>query len=187
MPRPPTPLSKNTEKHMRMLLKKATNTWETRRIQCVLMRASLDMSSNDIAPIVGLQPESVRRVWKRYLDEGDTALLGENRGRARGNAHLTLDEEKDLLASLLKRAQGGQLITVRHVHAAVCESVGTAVDLSTTYRLLKRHGWRKIVPLPEHPKGNRIRRETFTEAFSPTGEQGSYGSHKARAQTQSHV
>lgn len=187
MPRPLTPLPKNTERHMRALLQGATSTWETRRIQCVLMRVSLGMSSQDIAPLVGLHPDSVKHIWKRYLDEGDEALVGEQRGQARGNAYLTLDEEKDILASLLKRAERGQLITVRHVHAALCENVGKNVDPSTTYRLLQRHGWRKIVPLPEHPKGNRRHRKNFREAFSPTGEKSSYGSHKARTQTQSHV
>ena len=168
MPRPSTPLHKNTEKHMQQLLRKAANAWEVRRIQCVLMRAARDMTSDDIAPLVGLQPESVRRIWKRYLDEGDTALIGENRGKARGNAHLTLAQEKKILHPLIGRAGRGQLITIRTAHAAVCKTVGKHVDLSTTYRMLSRHGWRKIVPLPTHPNGNAEARERFKEAFSPT-------------------
>lgn len=173
MPRPLIPLPRNTEKHMRFLLRQAANAWEVRRIQCVLMRASLGMSSQDIAPLVGLHPDSVKHIWKRYLDEGDAALLGEHRGQARGNAHLTLDREKDILSSFLKKAEQGQLITARQLHAAVCASVGKEVHPSTTYRMLKRHDWRKIAPLPTHPKGNPKQRKNFKKAFSPTGEKGS--------------
>ena len=173
MPRPLTPLPRNTEKHMQELLQQATNTWETRRIQCVLMRVSLGMSSNDIAPLVGLHPDSIKHIWKRYLDEGDDALLGEKRGHARGNAHLTLSQEKNLLKAFLTRAERGQIVTVRHVHAAVCERIGQTVDPSTTFRMFRRHGWRKITPLPTHPKGNRKDREKFKESFSPTREKGS--------------
>lgn len=168
MARPLTPLHKNTEKHMRELLRQTTNGWEIRRIQCVLMRASLGMSSQDIAPLVGLHEGSVRRIWQHYLDEGDGALLGEHRGKARGNAHLTLAKEKSILHPLIRKAERGQLITIRAVHAAVCKNVGKDVNLSTTYRMLSRHGWRKIVPLPTHPKGNPHAREQFQESFSPT-------------------
>ena len=168
MPRPLTPLPKNTEKHMQELLKQAVNAWEVRRIQCILMRTAREMPSQDIAPLVGLQPASVRRIWKRYLDEGDAALIGEKRGKARGHAHLTIAQEKKLLQPLIRRAEQGQLLTVRLAHVAVCKAVGEDVDFSTTYRMLARHGWRKIVPLSEHPKGDKEARETFRESFSPT-------------------
>jgi len=154
---------------MHELLRKAKRSWETRRIQCVLMRVSLKLSSQEIAPLVGLEPESVRRIWKRYLDEGDSALLGEKRGYARGNAYLTIDDEKDILMSFLKKAEQGNIITTRHIHVALCDRIGRNIDYSTTSRMLKRHGWRKIVPLPEHPKGNREEREKFKKAFSPIG------------------
>lgn len=174
MPRPLTPLPKNTEQHLRSLLRCSSGMWESRRIQCVLMRVSLGMSSKDIAPLVGLHPDSVRHIWKRYLDGGDAALLGEKRGNARGHAHLTLDREKDILSSFLRKAEQGQLITAQQLHAAICAAVGKNVDLSTTYRMLARHGWRKIVPLPAHPKGDPEKRRKFRRAFSPTREKGSF-------------
>ena len=168
MPRPCTPLPKNTEKHMQTLLRQATGSWETRRIQCVLMRASLQLSSEEIAPLVGLEPASVRRIWKHYLDEGDAALLGEKRGQARGNACLTLDDEKDFLMIFFRKAEQGNVVTASHIHTTLCNHLGRTIDPSTTFRMLKRHGWRKIVPLPEHPKGSKEERQKFKDAFSPT-------------------
>lgn len=187
MPRPLTPLPRNTEKHMRSLLRQATNAWEVRRIQCILMRVALAMSSEDIAPLVCLHPGSVRRIWMQYLDEGDAALLGEERGKARGNAHLTLMQEWNMLRPFLRKAETGSLITIKAVHAAACATVGKDVSPVTTYRMLARHGWRKIVPLPTHPKGNPKQRKNFKKAFSPTRENGSAGSEETRIEAEGHV
>jgi hypothetical protein len=121
------------------------------------------------------------------MKNGEEALLGEQRGRARGNAHLTLAQEKGILSSLLKQATRGKLLTIRDAHAAVCKKAGETVDLSTTYRMLKRHKWRKIVPLPTHPKGDAKIREAFKESFSPTGEKGSSGSEETWTYSEGNV
>jgi len=172
---------------MRALLRETTSIWEMRRIQCVLLRVSDEKTAEQIAPIVGLHPGSVWRIWSLYMKNGEAALLGERRGRARGNAHLTLIQEKNVLSSLLKQATRGKLLTIHDVHVAVCRKAEEDVDLSTTYRMLKRHKWRKIVPLPTHPKGNATMRETFKKSFSPTREKGSSGSEESRSLTEGHV
>ena len=187
MPRPCTDLPTRTEKRMRALLRETDSIWEMRRIQCVLLRVSEEKTAEQIAPVVGLHPGSVWRIWSLYMKNGEAALLGEQRGRARGNAHLTLAQEKGILSSLLKQATRGKLLTIRDVHAAVCRKAGEDVDMSTTYRMLKRHKWRKIVPLPTHPKGNAKIREAFKESFSPTGEKGSSGSEETWAHAEGHV
>jgi len=187
MSRPCADLPTRTEKRMRALLRATDSIWEMRRIQCVLLRVSEEKTAEQIAPIVGLHPGSVWRIWSLYMKKGEAALLGEQRGRARGNAHLTLAQEKNILSSLMQQAARGRLLTIRDVHAAVCRDAGEDVDLSTTYRMLKRHTWRKIVPLPTHPKGNAKLRETFKESFSPTGEKGSSGSEETWSHTQGHV
>lgn len=187
MPRPCADLPPRTEKRMRALLRTTNSIWEMRRIQCVLLRVSEEKTAEQIASIVGLHPGSVWRIWSLYMKKGESALLGEHRGRARSNAHLTLRQEKDILSSLTKKAERGKLLTIRDVHDAVCEKIGNAVDLSTAYRMLKRHRWRKIVPLPTHPKGNGEVREDFKESFSPTREKGSSGSEEARSHAEGHV
>ena len=151
---------------MRKLLKGAKTSTELRRIQCILLRCE-ERSSEEIGRIVGMHTDSVRHVWSDYLEKGEQALLGEKRG-GRHRFHLTLAQEKSILHPLIRKAERGQLLTVRMAHAAVCKTVGKDVDLSTTYRMLSRHGWRKIVPLPTHPKGDQEARERFKESFPPT-------------------
>lgn len=166
MARPCTPLPKQTERRMRALLRETKTAKELRRVQCILLRCE-GKPSSDIGEIVGMHPDSVRHVWSEYLERGEQVLMGENRG-GRHRSHLTLKEETKLLQVFFRQAKCGQLITIRRFHAAVCSEIGKKVAPSTTYRMLHRHGWRKIVPLPTHPKGSREEREKFKEAFSPT-------------------
>jgi hypothetical protein len=41
------------------------------------------------------------------------------------------------------------------------ERLGRSIPLSTTYRLLARHGWRKIQPDTKHPKSDPAVQEEF--------------------------
>jgi hypothetical protein len=42
------------------------------------------------------------------------------------------------------------------------------VHISTIYRLLDRHGWRKLVPRPRHPKANPEEQAIFKKPFQAT-------------------
>jgi hypothetical protein len=46
------------------------------------------------------------------------------------------------------------------------ERLGHEVDDSTIYRLLNRHGWRKLMPRPEHPKADSQAQAQFQQNFS---------------------
>jgi len=43
------------------------------------------------------------------------------------------------------------------------QSIGHAVPKSTVYRLLARHGWRKLAPRPRPPQTDTARQQTFTK------------------------
>ena len=59
-----------------------------------------------------------------------------------------------------------------HAHArllpAFKAALGKNLSLSTLYRMLARHGWRKLAPDTVHPQGNPERREDFKKNSSPT-------------------
>ena len=160
-----TPLcSRETEKEIRKMLKGAKNKWEHRRIQCVLLRVSQKLTAEKVGEIVGVHTASVWRIWSRYLRGGMKAVVGEKRG-GRYHVSLTEKEEKVLLKPFKKRAAQGQLVTIREVHEAVCRKNGTNTAPSTTYRMLHRHGWRKVIPRQHHPKGNVQDQEHFKVFF----------------------
>jgi hypothetical protein len=70
-------------------------------------------------------------------------------------------QEKDLLCTFMAKAERGGILEVSQVKASYEEAVGHVVPKSTIYRLLARHGWRKLAPRPRHPKSDPVRREEF--------------------------
>jgi transposase len=160
----PSSSSKETEKQIREALKDAKNKWEHRRIQCVLLRVSQKLTAEKVGEIVGIHTASVWRIWSRYLHGGMKAVIGEKRG-GRYHFSLTRKEEKAILKPFEKRAAAGGLVTIREIHEAVCRKSGIKTAPSTTYRLLHRHGWKKVTPRLKHPKGNVQEQEHFKVFF----------------------
>lgn len=44
------------------------------------------------------------------------------------------------------------MVTTTLLFEAYQEEIGQEVPRQTFYALLKRHGWRKVMPRPEHPQ-----------------------------------
>lgn len=164
MARSYVPLSSKAFKHIQNLMKQSKSVWEYRRLQCVSLR-HYNMEAKDVSAIVGLHSDTVRHIWSVYLNEGLDALLGERRGRVRGKAHLSTEEENALLAPFEQKAEKGHITIVQEIHKAHCKKVGKELNETVTYRMLKRHGWRKLVPRPHHPKQKKKDQEDFQVFF----------------------
>jgi transposase len=54
---------------------------------------------------------------------------------------------------------------VAEIHRAFEDRVGHTVDESIMYRLLQRHGWRKVVPRPRHPQAREEAQAEFKKTF----------------------
>ena len=61
-----------------------------------------------------------------------------------------------------------KVLTVAELQQAYRERVGKEVARSTIYRLLDRHGWRKVVPRPRHPKADVAAQAAFKKT-APRG------------------
>jgi hypothetical protein len=61
---------------MRVLLRRAKDIAEQRRIQAVLMRASIALPPTQIAELTGLSVHSVRVLHSRFLREGEACVIG---------------------------------------------------------------------------------------------------------------
>lgn len=154
-----------TKERMSILLKEVKKASELKRVQCVLLGAS-GISSPGIVPLVGLSEVNIRRIWKRYREKGEQGIMGERRGN-RGKAHLSLEEERTFLKPFMNEAQAGGILVVSRIHEAYEKKIGKPLHHSVTYRLLARHGWRKIAPRPYHPKRDQAKQESFKGSFSP--------------------
>lgn len=141
-------------------LKRAKSSSEFKRIQCVLIRATLGSSASEIAQLLGWSPGTVHVIHSRWAKEGEAIFELRARG-GRHHQYLSPEHEAQVLAPFLARASAGAMLKVDEVQRAYEQRVGKPVAVSTVYRLLERHGWRKVVPRPRHPKANRAGQAAF--------------------------
>jgi transposase len=77
---------------------------------------------------------------------------------------LRIEEEKEFLAPWTAQAAQGAVLVVPPIHRALEERLGHRVAASTAYRILARHGWRKLEPEPHHPGRDPQAQEAFKKA-----------------------
>ena len=120
-----------------------------KRFRAVQLRGE-GYDNHGIAVIVEAHPTVVSRWVCNYVSGGISALLKRNRSGG-GRRNLSLAEETEFIAGFKKRAEKGELVTVKEIKIAYCEKIGHQCGKGQIYRVLKRQGWRKIVPRKEHP------------------------------------
>lgn len=148
-------------------LKVANSRVEYQRIQCVLIRATLGSSAGEIAQLLGWSTATVHVMHSRWGKEGDAIFDVRARG-GRRHQYLDAQQEQELLAPFVQRANAGGMLSVGEIQQAYQERTGRQVAPSTVYRLLDRHGWRKVVPRPRHPKADLAAQAAFKKT-SPNG------------------
>ena len=158
--RPQRPISEEGKESLKQLLQKTKTKADFQRVQCVWLRAEMGMASYQVALAVGFSPATVKKLWSQYFSGGEEVLIGQGRG-GRRRANLSLEQEQMLLADFFDKAKTGGVLVVNEVKAAYEEAVGHRVPKSTVYRMLARHGWRKIAPRPRHPKADPRKLEAF--------------------------
>lgn len=151
---------KSTVRRLAERLKQAGSHSEYQRIQCVLIRATLGSSAAQIAQLLGWSTATVHVMHSRWAREGEAIFEVHGRG-GRHHQHLTPDQERELLAPFVQRAETGGMLGVAEIQRAYHARCGQSVARSTVYRLLERHGWRKVVPRPQHPKADVAAQAAF--------------------------
>lgn len=130
-------------------LESTYNKTRNRRVQIVMMRAQ-GISVPQVMAATKCGSTMITLVTKKYLEEGIESLLTTK--YTSHNRYLSFDEETEFLAQFLEKADLGQIITVKEMHQAYQDRLGKKTAITSFYYLLKRHGWRKLMPRPHHPK-----------------------------------
>jgi transposase len=120
--------------------------------------------AEEIALHTGVSATTVHRVISTYNCQGPAAMETPGKG-GRRHQYLTLPEEKEFLAPFFAQAESGEIATVAQIQRAYEAKVGHEVDESTIYRLLNRHGWRKLMPRPRHPQADLQEQEQFKKTL----------------------
>ena len=157
------PRQKTTEsqnKAVEAALKTARTKEEYQRAQAVWLRVSLGMRAAEISKILGIHRASVWRIHSRFFKDGAKMLASDPHG-GRHRENVSPSEEKSLLEPFVQRAERSGVISVAGIKQAYEKEVGRKVPKSTVYRMLERHGWRKLAPRPSHPDGDPAAQESF--------------------------
>jgi transposase len=101
--------------------------------------------ADEIALHTGVSATTVHRVIARYNRLGLTAIEQSTKG-GRHHEYLTLEQEQAFEAEVQQE-----------------------VHVNTIYRLLHRHGWRKLAPRARHPKANQQEQTAFQKKFPARG------------------
>ena len=132
---------------------------QRQRIQMVLLRES-GMTQPAIAEAMGVSLSTVNRAHMAF-DQGGIKALKPKAIGGRQRENMTVVEEKALLARFAKAAGAGEMLNIHELKAA-CEKANVhETSNSTIYNLLNRHGWRKLMPRPFHPKRDPAAQDAF--------------------------
>ena len=148
-------------------IKTTAGFWRVQKWLIIYNAMNYPRKAKEIANHLAVSESSVHKTISSYSRMGEKAIDTIGKG-GRKNAYLTLDEERTFMDSYLQRAQQGQIATAMEIKADFEKKVGESVSKTTIYRLLERHGWRKIVPLPFHPRKDKDAQEAFKKTSGMT-------------------
>jgi transposase len=132
---------------------------QRQRIQMVLLRES-GLTQPLIAAAMGVSLSTVNRAHMVY-DQGGIKALKPRPSGGRKRENMSLREEKALLARFAKAAGAGEMLNIHDLKATYEMTIGHETSKSTIYNLLARHGWRKLMPRPFHPRRDIAAQNAF--------------------------
>lgn len=119
----------------------------------VLLPAQTGLTLQQTAKVLGIGTASIHRRQTR-LRLGLTVTSGKRNWGGRRQALLTPQEEVAFLQPWAEQAQPAGLLVLSPIRAALAQRIGQPVKASVVWRLLARHGWRKVAPDTRHPKND---------------------------------
>lgn len=108
------------------------------------------LKNPQIAEKIGVHEKTVSE-WVCSFKKIGISAITEN--RYKGNRrNLSIEEELEILSEYEDRANKGEIIEVSELKKKYEEKLGRELSQGHIYRILKRLGWRKVMPRSKHPK-----------------------------------
>ncbi len=143
----------------------AASLEDLRCAQAVLLPAMLDATLEDTAAALGVGRATVVRLQARLRRRVARPTEAQPMWGGRRRASMSVEEERKFLAPWAKRSDDGGMLVVSPLRAALAQELGHAVAASVVYRMLERHGWRKVAPDTRHPKSDPLVQEEWKKNF----------------------
>ena len=104
----------------------------------------------EIARETGFHRSHVSNLIRKYFEEGLKSISEKHYPGNRRN--MSTEEEAEFLEQYRQQAEQGHMLDIREIAEAYEKEVGHSIGNSQIYRVLHRHGWRKVMPRSKHPK-----------------------------------
>jgi len=116
----------------------------------VLLLHGEGKTREEISAKTGFGKQYITELVSEYVREGLEHFSTKQYKVNRRN--LSIDEEKALLEPFKTKAKAGQIVEVGEIKLAYEQAAGRKTKShGQIYRVLARHGWRKIMPRSKHP------------------------------------
>jgi len=125
----------------------------------VILPTEYGISIKEAANLLGCSARWVSHVRKSFIEQG-LSTVSENFG-GRRTANMSIAEEKAFLDSFKNRAKSGGVLVVSEIHAELEAVMSRKVHRSAVYKLLHRHGWRKLAPRKRNTKSDPLVQEAW--------------------------
>ena len=148
------------------LVGQASDAKQLRAAQAVLLPALAHTTLEQTAALLGVGRATVARLQQRFRETLAPEFTARSKWGGRRRAMMTLEEEAAFLAPWAEQACKAGLLVVSPLRAALAEKLGRKkIAASVVYRLLARHGWRKVAPDTRHPKSNPVAQAEWKKNF----------------------
>lgn len=129
--------------------KQTTNKKEDLRYKAIILKLK-GFKTKEIIKKLDIGKTTLFTWYNNYNKNSIDGL--KNKKRPGNNRNLSVEEEKEFLKQFEEKAQKGQIVTAKEMEKAYIEKVGHQVSSGQIYYVLKRNGFRKVMPRSKHPK-----------------------------------
>lgn len=149
MPRPQPKFTEAEKEEIALELKRTKDKRSYLKLKILQMKAD-SRKSEDVGKETGYHKDSVNRLVSRYKAKGMHAVLNPRYGQ--NSSYSSREKESEFLSRYEKRAAAGEVLEVSEIARDYCTFIGREMTLVGIYKMLHRHGWRKVMPRSRHEK-----------------------------------
>ncbi len=149
----PLKIDKELVQKAQTVVATATELQTLREAQSILMPAFYGSTLEQTASMLGVSRATVHRLQTAFRKKCRGDYVPKKHG-GRRRVLMSLEQERAFLAPWEEQARDGGVLVVSALRADLSCQLGRPVDASVVYRLLARHGWRKLAPDTRHPKSD---------------------------------
>ncbi len=130
--------------------KKNKNKNTDKRLEALILRG-LGMKRREVAAKTGFSVSHITEMTSKYQNGGIETIVGNH--YSGNHRNMSYEDEEKLLQPFVEAAEKGQLVEISAILEAYEAKLGRSFekDHGRIYRVLERHGFRKVMPRSKHP------------------------------------